>query len=89
MGGSGGQTDSSYGSGGRTGDLGSGGMQREGEFGSSGGNRNEFGAAKPSMGDKVKGGAEKLVGKMTGNPNMQERGQERKMGEFEQRSNEY
>ncbi|KAJ7067820.1 hypothetical protein C8F01DRAFT_1115836 [Mycena amicta] len=38
---------------------------------------------KPTMGDKLKGGAEKLAGKVTNNPGMQERGQERKMGEFE------
>ncbi|KAJ6467521.1 hypothetical protein C8R47DRAFT_813524 [Mycena vitilis] len=50
------------------------------------GNRDEFGAethGKPSMGDKLKGGAEKLAGKVTGNAGMQERGQERKMGDNE------
>ncbi|KAJ6537253.1 hypothetical protein DFH09DRAFT_1178332 [Mycena vulgaris] len=55
------------------------------EFGSS--NRNEFDGertGKVSMGDKLKGGAEKLAGKMTGNAGLQERGQERKMGEYEQ-----
>jgi len=51
------------------------------EFGS--GNRTEFDGNKPTMGDKVKGGAEKLAGKVMGNAGMQERGQERKMGEFE------
>ncbi|KAJ6585445.1 hypothetical protein B0H19DRAFT_1109697 [Mycena capillaripes] len=49
---------------------------------------NEYGATsanssgKPTMGDKVKGGAEKLIGKVTKNPDMVERGQERKQGEF-------
>ncbi|KAJ6580311.1 hypothetical protein B0H10DRAFT_2235337 [Mycena sp. CBHHK59/15] len=33
---------------------------------------------KPSVGDKIKGGAEKLVGKVTKNPEMIERGQQRK-----------
>ncbi|KAJ7846695.1 hypothetical protein B0H14DRAFT_2771334 [Mycena olivaceomarginata] len=60
----------------------------------SAGNRDEFGTGnrehgKASMGDKVKGGAEKLAGKVMGNPGMQERGQERKMGEFEQRNNDF
>jgi len=36
--------------------------------------------SKPSMGDKVRGGAEKVMGKVTGNQGMQERGQERKTG---------
>ncbi|KAF8207948.1 hypothetical protein K438DRAFT_1814681 [Mycena galopus ATCC 62051] len=48
----------------------------------------EFGSGnsgqKASMGDKLKGGAEKLAGKITGNTNMQERGQERKAGDFDQ-----
>ncbi|KAF8215046.1 hypothetical protein K438DRAFT_769225 [Mycena galopus ATCC 62051] len=38
--------------------------------------------AKPSTSDKIKGGAEKLVGKITKNPEMVERGQQRKQGEF-------
>ncbi|KAK7036171.1 hypothetical protein R3P38DRAFT_2910889 [Favolaschia claudopus] len=44
---------------------------------------------KPSMGDKLKGGAEQLAGKMTGNAGLQERGQERKMGEFNERNNDF
>ncbi|KAJ7473242.1 hypothetical protein FB451DRAFT_1558521 [Mycena latifolia] len=39
---------------------------------------------KASMGDKLRGGAEKIAGKMVGNPGLQERGQERKMGEYQQ-----
>jgi len=35
---------------------------------------------KPSAGDKMRGSAEKMIGKVTKNPNMQERGQERKTG---------
>jgi len=35
---------------------------------------------KPSAGDKMRGSAEKMMGKMTGNPTMQERGHERKTG---------
>jgi len=38
--------------------------------------------AKPSMGDKVIGNFEKVVGKVTRHPDLQERGQERKTGEF-------
>jgi len=40
---------------------------------------------KPSASDKMRGSAEKMMGKMTGNPTMQERGQERKTGNL----NEY
>ncbi|KAF7358893.1 hypothetical protein MSAN_01229600 [Mycena sanguinolenta] len=52
------------------------------------GNRDEFGSThgKATTGDKIKGGAEKLAGKVMGNAAMQERGQERKAGDFEQRS---
>ncbi|KAJ6566814.1 hypothetical protein B0H19DRAFT_1067092 [Mycena capillaripes] len=90
-----GMNDSSFGSTQRTDDLSTGGTGygTGGDFGSSNrdefgtGNRDEFeGHGKPSMGDKIKGGAEKLAGKMTGNTGMQERGQERKMGEFERNS---
>ncbi|KAI0826939.1 hypothetical protein BC628DRAFT_1338750 [Trametes gibbosa] len=41
------------------------------------------GAHKASMGDKLKGNAEKLAGRVTGNPSMVERGQVRKSGESE------
>ncbi|KAJ7142389.1 hypothetical protein C8R44DRAFT_865735 [Mycena epipterygia] len=54
------------------------------EFQSSG-DRNESernNTGKASMGDKFRGGAEKLAGKMMGNAGMQVRGQKRKMGEF-------
>ncbi|KAF7348205.1 hypothetical protein MSAN_01773600 [Mycena sanguinolenta] len=37
---------------------------------------------KPSMGDKIKGGTEKLVGKVTNNPEMVEKGQQRKQGDL-------
>ncbi|KAI0344452.1 hypothetical protein BDW22DRAFT_1343718 [Trametopsis cervina] len=39
-------------------------------------------AGKASMGDRVKGTMEKMTGKMTGNPNMVERGQDRKDGDL-------
>ncbi|KAF7331676.1 Carbohydrate esterase family 4 protein [Mycena kentingensis (nom. inval.)] len=49
---------------------------------------NEFGrGSKPTMGDKLKGGAEKLAGQMLNKPGLEERGQERKMGEFRDRDN--
>jgi hypothetical protein len=35
---------------------------------------------KPSAGDKIRGSAEKMAGKMTSNQGMQERGQDRKTG---------
>ncbi|KAI0086963.1 hypothetical protein BDY19DRAFT_995395 [Irpex rosettiformis] len=38
---------------------------------------------KPSMGDRLKGTAEKMTGRLTGNQSMAERGQERKEGDFE------
>ncbi|KAJ6583938.1 hypothetical protein DFH09DRAFT_1275006 [Mycena vulgaris] len=75
--------DSSFGSLQRTDEFSSGGDQ----FGSN--DRSEFNgntmgrSGKVPMGDKVKGGAEKLAGKVMGNTGMQERGQERKMGELE------
>ncbi|KAJ7157713.1 hypothetical protein C8R43DRAFT_1105952 [Mycena crocata] len=53
------------------------------------GDRNEFDSntmgrsGKAPTGDKLKGGAEKLAGTMMGNAGMKERGQERKMGEFQ------
>jgi len=50
-----------------------------------GSSSNDYGAqtsdnpgGKASMGDRIKGGAEKLVGKVTNNPEMIERGQQRK-----------
>ncbi|KAJ7364902.1 hypothetical protein DFH08DRAFT_279224 [Mycena albidolilacea] len=52
------------------------------------GTSNDYGAApenyggKPSVGDKIKGGAEKIVGKVTKNPELVERGQQRKEGAF-------
>ncbi|KAJ7111656.1 hypothetical protein C8R43DRAFT_154821 [Mycena crocata] len=58
-----------------------GGVQRN-EFDSASNNRNEFdgtNTGKVSMGDKLRGGAEKMAGKMTGNAGLQERGQERKV----------
>ncbi|KAJ7276886.1 hypothetical protein C8J57DRAFT_1504722 [Mycena rebaudengoi] len=51
---------------------------------STGSSSNEYGdtsnnsGGKPSVGDKIKGGAEELVGKVTKNPEMIERGQQRK-----------
>ncbi|KAJ6507571.1 hypothetical protein DFH09DRAFT_1334565 [Mycena vulgaris] len=51
---------------------------------STGSSSNEYGdtsnnsGGKPSVGDKIKGGAEKLVGKVTKNPEMIGRGQQRK-----------
>ncbi|KAJ7017900.1 hypothetical protein C8F04DRAFT_415423 [Mycena alexandri] len=42
------------------------------------GGTSDIHGAKPSMGDKIIGGAEKLVGKATKNPEMVEKGQERK-----------
>ncbi|KAJ7181364.1 hypothetical protein C8R43DRAFT_1229288 [Mycena crocata] len=69
-----------------------GGMQRN-EFDSTSNNRNEFDGTtttgKVSMGDKLKGGAEKMAGKMTGNAGFQERGQERKMGELDSQRNDF
>ncbi|KAJ6492020.1 hypothetical protein C8R45DRAFT_990218 [Mycena sanguinolenta] len=52
------------------------------------GNADQYGSThgKATMGDKIKGGAEKLAGKVMGNTGMQERGQERKAGDFEQRN---
>ncbi|CAK5272053.1 unnamed protein product [Mycena citricolor] len=52
-------------------------------------NTTTSGLNKPTMGDKVKGTAEKLAGKVTGNAGMQERGQERKLGEFDNNNNNY
>ncbi|KAF7791468.1 hypothetical protein EIP86_002484 [Pleurotus ostreatoroseus] len=43
----------------------------------------QTGQQKPSMGDKVMGGMEKLAGKVTRNEGMVERGQERKEGDFD------
>ncbi|CAK5282473.1 unnamed protein product [Mycena citricolor] len=40
---------------------------------------------KVSTGDKIQGSLEKAAGKMTGNPGLQERGQQRKMGEFREK----
>ncbi|KAJ7250031.1 hypothetical protein B0H12DRAFT_685014 [Mycena haematopus] len=40
------------------------------------------GAPKPSTGDKIKGGAEKLAGKVTKNPELVEKGQQRKQGDL-------
>ncbi|KAJ7133564.1 hypothetical protein C8R44DRAFT_849608 [Mycena epipterygia] len=83
---------SSFGTSSRTDDLDSGvtggGVMQGDQFGSTGrttdfDNGNTGRSGKVPMGDKLKGGAEKLAGKVMGNSGMQERGQERKMGEFE------
>jgi len=37
---------------------------------------------KPSAGDKIRGSAEKMAGKVTGNQGMQERGKDRKTGDL-------
>jgi len=49
-----------------------------------GGNWNQSAQAggKPSMGDKIRGGAETLAGKAMKNQDFMEKGQERKAGEF-------
>lgn len=88
-----GMNNSSFGTSRRTDDLDSGvtggGAMQGDQFGSTGrttdfDNDNTTGrSGKVPMGDKLKGGAEKLAGKVMGNSGMQERGQERKMGEFE------
>ncbi|KAJ7143615.1 hypothetical protein C8R43DRAFT_570400 [Mycena crocata] len=71
-------------------DAGSGAGARYGTDNTPGTTLNEYAAGsdnhagKPSMGDKLQGGAEKLVGKLTKNPEKVERGQERKEGEFSQ-----
>ncbi|KAJ7069282.1 hypothetical protein C8F01DRAFT_511640 [Mycena amicta] len=39
-----------------------------------------YGTGKPSVGDKIVGGAEKLAGSMTKNPGLKEKGIERKQG---------
>ncbi|KAJ7600855.1 hypothetical protein C8J56DRAFT_1038479 [Mycena floridula] len=59
------------------------GVGNDNEFsGSQATDRSEFGSehTKPKMGDKLRGTAEELVGKATKNPELIERGQERKTG---------
>ncbi|GLB38671.1 hypothetical protein LshimejAT787_0505360 [Lyophyllum shimeji] len=41
------------------------------------------GEVKPSVGDRMRGGAERVAGKLTRNPEMVERGEERSTGEFD------
>lgn len=38
-------------------------------------------AGQPTVGDKIRGGAEKLAGKVAGKPGMMEKGQERQSGQ--------
>ncbi|KAJ7810291.1 hypothetical protein B0H14DRAFT_2864066 [Mycena olivaceomarginata] len=44
---------------------------------------------KPTMKDRIKGGAEKLVGQVTRNPELVEKGQLRKEGEFSARPDDF
>ncbi|KAF7364799.1 hypothetical protein MVEN_00349900 [Mycena venus] len=44
---------------------------------------------KPTMKDRIKGGAEKIVGQVTKNPELVEKGQLRKEGEFSARSDDF
>jgi len=44
---------------------------------------------KPSVGDKIKGGVEKLTGSVTRNPELKERGAERQAGEYSTESTKY
>ncbi|OBZ68787.1 hypothetical protein A0H81_11284 [Grifola frondosa] len=68
-----------FGSGG-SGDMGSGGGYGAGT-GQSGDDQMQGRTGKPSMGERLKGDAEKLAGRFTGKPSMVERGQARKTGD--------
>jgi len=55
--------------------------QRRGGYGDPGLGENQ-GRIKPTMGQKIKGATDEVVGKMTGNPGKVERGQELRTGEY-------
>jgi len=78
-----------YGSSNTTSGTGYGANTRTGGTGYSNDNTDEYdrsnttGQTKPSMGDKIKGGLETMVGKATKNPEMTERGVDRKTGNLD------
>ncbi|KAF9465250.1 hypothetical protein BDZ94DRAFT_1254064 [Collybia nuda] len=72
-----GSTNTGAGAGGYGGTTGSGGDTYGSGTGTGAGQN-----AKPSMTDKIRGGAEKVAGKMTKNPDLVEKGQDRQTGEF-------